>query len=158
MMWRKRISSAVLAPRAVRVTPGLPLHPAPTLGLGARPLRYLSFALQWSAMWIPPARRSHLAPSTPVASSSFEGQVKRCLHPLCRRPTKSRSPDDACWPPAAYQQLWPLPPLQLRAWPSPRPHPRCWSGWSGQQLAANLHQGWRHKHCRSIPTIKLGNK
>ena len=114
MMWRRRVSSAVLAPRAVRMTPGLPLHPALSLGLGARPLRRLFFALQWSmacsielslpslvaylaqvllrstrlhpsppsAMNVPQAWRSHLAPSTPVASSSFEGQVKRCLHPL----------------------------------------------------------------------------
>ena len=46
-MWRRRVSLAVLAPHAVRMTPGLPLHPALSLGLGARPLHHLSFALQW---------------------------------------------------------------------------------------------------------------
>jgi len=133
MMWRRRVSSAVLAPRAVRMTPGLPLHPALSLGLGARPLRHLSFALQWSvactvelslpspvaflaqvlprstrlhpsppsAMWVPQARRTHLAPSTLVASSFFEGQVERRLHllpPLRHRPARQKSPADACRP------------------------------------------------------------
>ena len=53
-----------------------------------------------SAMWVPQQRRTHLAPSTPVASSSFEGQVERSLHPLPplrHRPTKQKSPVDACW-------------------------------------------------------------
>ena len=148
MMWRRRVSSAVLAPCAVRVTPSLPLHPALSLGLGARPLRRLSFVLQWSVacsvelsfpslvaflaqvlprstrlhpsttltMWVPWARMRHLAPSTPVVSSSFEGQVKRCLHPLPplhHRPTRQKSPIDVCSPvsppglPWAHQYLAP---------------------------------------------------
>ena len=33
MIWQRRVFSAMLAPRAVRVTPDLPLHLAPPLGL-----------------------------------------------------------------------------------------------------------------------------
>ena len=139
MTWRRRVSSAVLAPRAVRVTPGLPLHLAPMLGLGAQPLHRLSLVPQWPTMWVQPAQRSRLAQSTPVASSSFEGRVGRCLHPLFHHLIVGRWPNDVCWPPAACQQPWPLPPPQPRVRPSRRLRPWHWSGRLGRQLAANPH-------------------
>ena len=141
MMWRRRVSLAVLAPRVVRMTPGLPLHLALSLGLDARPLRHLSFALQRSVactvelslpspvaflaqvlprstrlhpsppsvIWVPQTWRTHLAPSTPVASSFFEGQVERCLHllpPLCHHPARQKSPADACRPGSPLDPPW----------------------------------------------------
>ena len=97
--------------------------------------------LQWSVMRFLLTQRSHPAPSTPVVSSSFEGRVGRCLHPLFHHPTEGRWPDDVFWTPAACQQPWPLPPLQPQVRPSRRLRPCHWSRGLGRQLAANPHQG-----------------
>ena len=98
MMWRRRVSSAILAPHAVRMTPSLPLHLALSLGLGARPLRHLSFTLQWSV-----ACSVELLLPSPVM---FLAQVlprSTQLHP---------SPLSVMWVPQAWRtHLAPLTPV-----------------------------------------------
>ena len=150
MMWQRHVSSAVLAPCAVWATPGLPLHPASMLGLGARPLHRLSFALQWSVMWVPPAWRSQLAPSTqlPPPLSRDESKDVCILSLLCVivRQSKDRL--------TTLASRWPLTSSFGRCLLSNSEH--------GPVEVSNLRpiytRGWRHKHCRSIPTINLGNK
>jgi len=155
MTWRRSVSSTVLAPRARRVPPGLFPRPVPAPGLGARPLCRLSSALQWSVMRSPLARRSHPAPSTLVVSSSFEGRVRRCLHPLFHHLTVGRWPNDACWPLASSPGRCLL--------PNPEYDPvdvfdlgAGLGGWAGNLRPIHT-RGRRHEHCCPVMTITLGN-
>ena len=160
MMWQRHVSSAVLAPRAVRVTPGLPLHPAPTLGLGARPLHRLSFALQCrrcgshrhggAAL----LRRLQLPP--PLSRDESEDVCILSLLGVIVRQSKDHL--------TTLAGRWPLTSSFGRCLLPNSEHgpvdvfdPGASLGGWASNLRPIYTRGWRHEHRCSIMTINLGN-